>query len=132
MQNISNNAKKVCVTIQWANLYFHISCLNSWDEAWWFLSLRVFKLLQMSNNTGILCTCTWLWLMESEQVTPMDSIKDVVWSSVKVPEFDKHLKKVGGHIGQNIVKTLNDKNLYFPVFIAHHYGCDSFFGETIQ
>ena len=43
------------------------------------------------------------------------------WSSVKVPEFDKHMKKAGGHIGQNIVeitikmktrvkKTLNDEN----------------------
>ena len=38
--------------------------------------------------------------------------------SMKVPEFDKHLKKAGGHIGWNIVeitikmktKTLNDKN----------------------
>ena len=28
--------------------------------------------------------------MESEQATPMDSIKDVVRSSVNVPEFDKH------------------------------------------
>ena len=46
-------------------------------------------------------------------------IKDVVRSSVKVSEFDKHLKKAGGHIVQNIVeitkmktivkKTLNNK-----------------------
>ena len=52
---------------------------------------------------------------------PVDSIKDIVRSSVKVPEFDKHLKKAGGHIGRNVVeitikmktiyeKTLNDKN----------------------
>ena len=33
----------------------------------------------------------------------MDSIKDVVQSSVKVPEFDNHLKKAGGHIGRNVV-----------------------------
>ena len=39
-------------------------------------------LLTCSNNTGILNTCTWLWLTESEQVTPMDSIKDIVWSSM--------------------------------------------------
>ena len=26
---------------------------------------------------------------------PLDSIKDVAQSSVKVPEFDKHLKKAG-------------------------------------
>ena len=42
--------------------------------------------------------------MESEQATPVDSIKDVVWSSVKIPEFDKHLKKAGGHIGRNVVE----------------------------
>ena len=64
---------------------------------------------------------TRLWLTESEQATPVDSIKDVVQSSVKVPEFDKHLKKAEGHIGRNVVennnkdegnspKTLNDKN----------------------
>ena len=44
--------------------------------------------------------------------------QDVVRSSVKVPEFHKHLKKAGGHIGRNVVeisikmnspKTLNDK-----------------------
>ena len=42
--------------------------------------------------------------MESEQATPVDSMKDVVQSSVKVPEFNKHLIKAGGHIGQNIVE----------------------------
>ena len=71
-------------------------------EAYW---------LQASNNTGILNTCTRLWLMESEQATPMDSIKDVVWSSVKVPEFDKHLKKAGGHIGQNVEITIKMKTI---------------------
>ncbi len=51
----------------------------------------------------------------------MRSIKDVVRSSVKVPEFDKHLKKAGGiyrskRCGKNnkeednSPKTLNDKN----------------------
>ena len=29
---------------------------------------------------------------------------DVVESSVMVPEFDKNLKKAGGHIGQNVVE----------------------------
>ena len=28
--------------------------------------------LQVSNNTEILNTYTWLWLKESEQVTPVD------------------------------------------------------------
>ena len=48
---------------------------------------------------------------------PVDSIKDVVLSSAKVPEFDKHLKNSRGHIDRNVVKitikmktTLNDKN----------------------
>ena len=34
----------------------------------------------------------------------MNSIKDVVRSSVNVPEFDKHLKKAGGHIGRNVME----------------------------
>ena len=70
--------------------------------------------------------------MESEQVTPpMDSIKDVVQSSVKVPEFDKHLKKAGGHISQNVVeitikmktivrKPLIIKNDVAVKHISHH------------
>ena len=59
--------------------------------------------------------------MESEQANPVDSIKDVVQSSMKVSEFNKHLKKAGGHISRNVVeitikmkinclKTPNDKN----------------------
>ena len=47
---------------------------------------------------------TRLWLTEPEQANPVDSIKDVIWISVKVPEFDKHLKKAGGHIGRNVVE----------------------------
>ena len=34
----------------------------------------------------------------------MDSIKDIARSSMWVPEFNKHMKKAGGHIGQNVVK----------------------------
>ena len=37
-------------------------------------------------------------------MTPVDSINHVVRSSVKVPEFDKLLKKAGGHIGRNIME----------------------------
>ena len=66
--------------------------------------------------------------MESEQATPVDSIKDVVWSSVKVPEFEKHPKKAGGHMGQNVVeitikmKTIIRKNFFFmlPTFTSQH------------
>ena len=77
--------------------------------------------LQASNNTGILNTCTRLWPTESEQATPVVSIKDVVRSSVKVPEFDKHLKKAGGHIGRNVVeltikmKTIVRKTLIIKI-----------------
>ena len=43
-------------------------------------------------------------------MTSVDSIKDVVRSSVKVPGFDKHLKKAVGHIGRNVVEiTINIK-----------------------
>ena len=35
---------------------------------------------------------------------PVVSIKDMVRSYVKVPEFDKPLKKAGGHIDRNVVE----------------------------
>ena len=135
------------------------TCLNFWDEVWWFLSLKLLGLLSsslllfpqlgfvqqdtwrngyrcwfiwrlqvqswllVSNNTGILNTCTRLWLTESEQATPMDSIKDVVRSSVKVPEFDKHLKKAGGHISRNVVEiTIEMKTIVWkPLMIEWLY-----------
>ena len=53
---------------------------------------------------GILNTCTRLWLTELKQATPVDPIKDLIRSSVKVPEFDKYLKKIGGHISRNVVE----------------------------
>ncbi len=37
-------------------------------------------------------------------MNPVDSMKDVVPSSVNVPEFNKHLKKAGGHISQNVAE----------------------------
>ena len=51
----------------------------------------------------------------------MVSIKDVVRSSVKVPEFDKHLKMAGGNIGRNVVgitikmKTIVRKTLRIKI-----------------
>ena len=58
----------------------------------------------MSNNIGILNTCTRFWITESDQATPVDEIKDVVRSFVLALEFDlKHLKKFGGYISRNVV-----------------------------
>ena len=59
--------------------------------------------------------------MESEQATSVVSIKDVDRSSVKVTEFNKHLKKAGGHIGRNVVeitikmKTIVQKTLMIKI-----------------
>ena len=81
----------------------------------WLCPLAFFRCL---SNSG---TYTELWLTKSEQVTPMDSINDVVQSSMWVPEFEKHLK-AGGHIGQNVVeittikmKTLVQKPLMIKI-----------------
>ena len=51
----------------------------------------------LGSNPAGLC-----W--SSEQATPVNSIKDVVRSSVKVPKFDKHLKTAGGYIDRNVVE----------------------------
>ena len=56
----------------------------------------------------------------------MDSIKDVVRSSVNVSEFDKHLKKDGGHISRNVMeitikmKTIVRKPLMIKIIISHY------------
>ena len=101
--------------------------IDGWAERQYVTCrLQVQTWLQAIYNTGILNTCTQLWLTESEQTTPVDSIKDVVWSSVMVPEFDKHLKNAGRHIGQNVVeitmktKRIVQKNLMIKI----ERGCD--------
>ena len=87
-------------------------------EDWIIWRLQVQSSLQVSNNTGILNTCTRLWLTESEQANPVVSIKDVVRSSVKVPEFDKHLKKARGHIGWNVVEiTMKMKTIVWKTLM---------------
>ena len=71
--------------------------------------------------------------MESEKATPMDSIKDVVQSSVKVLKFEKHLNKAEGHIGWNVVeititvkmKTIVQKPLMIKIIKLHLINLDS-------
>ena len=69
--------------------------------------------------------------MESEQATPVDSIKDVVRSSVKIPKFNKHLKKAGGYIGWNVVeitmkmKTIVQKPLMIKIIKLHVKNSDN-------
>ena len=94
--------------------------------------LQVQSSLQVSNNTGILNTCTWLWLMKSEQATPVDSIKDVVQSSMKVPEFDKHLKKAGGHIGRNVVEIKMKTIVWKPLILCHFFSWSLILGWILM
>ena len=55
----------------------------------------------------------------------MDSIKDVDRSSVKVSEFDEHLRKAGGYFGRNVVeitikmKTIVRKPLMIKITILN-------------
>ena len=44
-----------------------------------------------------------------------------VRSSVKVPEFDKHLKKAGGHIGRNFVEIKMKTIVRKPLMIKMEY-----------
>ena len=54
----------------------------------------------------------------ANEITTGDSIKDVVRSSMKVPEFDKHMKKPGGHIGRNVVEIIRIKTIVWkPLMI---------------
>ena len=51
-------------------------------------------------------------------VDSRDSMKDVVRSSVKVPEFEKHLKKARGHIGRNVVEITIKMKTILIIFIS--------------
>ena len=49
---------------------------------------------------------------------PVDSIKNVVRSSEKIPEYEKHLKKAGGHIGRNVLEiTLKMKTIVWKLLM---------------
>ena len=62
---------------------------------------------------------------------PVDSVKDVGQSSRKIPEFEKHLKKAGGHIGRNVVeiaikmKTIVRKRLMVKIIKLHLRNLDN-------
>ena len=91
--------------------------MSCWTIIW---RLQVQSWLQVSKNTGILNTCTWLWLMESEQATPCGfnkrrSSKFRVGSRVlQIPEegWRTYQPKRCGNNNKdedNSSKTLNDK-----------------------
>ena len=67
----------------------------------------------------------------------MDSIKDVVRSSVKVPKFDKNLKKARGHIGRNVVeitikmKTIVRKPLMIKIMVVLSIFLVTYFDKNI-
>ena len=66
---------------------FLLACIEDWT-----CNLQMIVSLEASG-TDTYNRYAMLWLTESEQATSVNSIKDVVRSSVKVPEFDKHLKR---------------------------------------
>ena len=92
---------------------------------WLICSLVFFRCLLNSGTYMELQTTSFIESMESEQANPVDSIKDVVQSSVLVTKFDKYLKKAGGHIGQNVVeitlryKTIVQKTLMINIIKLH-------------
>ena len=56
------------------------------------------------NRVQVLSIPVLLLVCSQDWTCNLQMIKGVVWSSVKVPELDKHLKKAGGHIGRNVVE----------------------------
>ena len=80
--------------------------------------MQVQSSLEASNNTGILNTCTRLWLTKSEQTTPVDLIKVLnregsrVWQTPEEGRRTYRPKRCGNNNKDedNCPKTLNDKN----------------------
>ena len=60
--------------------------------------------------------------------------KDLVRSSVKVPKFDKHLKKAGGHIGRNVVEItikIKTKPLMIKIIKLRLRNLDNYYVQII-
>ena len=95
--------------------------------------VRYTRLFLRRQSSGA-CRFNPDWLMESELVTLVISIKDVVRSSVKVPEFDKHLKKAGGHIDRNVIEiTIKKKTIVpKPVMIKNHQASSQKFRKLVN
>ena len=100
-----------------------VNCLNFWDEAWWFLSLRVFGHLSSSYCYIVISTtfrpicppaffrCLLNLHGTSNYILYWIHGGRLFWFCYrrwfpKPSEFDKHLKKVGGHVGRNIVEII--------------------------
>ena len=97
--------------LRWSSMIFIIKGFRGLLLLWMiFLSVFILRyfLLQVSNNAGILNTCTWLWLTESEQATPVDSIKDVVrcrnFGKELVILFHRSAAAPWGHVASIIKK----------------------------
>ena len=117
--------------------YFHMVSSNTSYLISNILSLRVFGLLSSSlllfpqrfsryiirPSSGVCRTREPSPNFES--INSVDSIKEVVRSSMKVLEFDKHLKKAGRHISRNVVeitikmKTIVRKPLMIKINKLH-------------
>ena len=84
----------ICIWFLIAMNSRQLSCLNFWEETWWFLLVRIFGLLSSS-----------LWLLPQHFSRYVNSgTYTELWSFMQIPEFDKHLKKAGRHISRNIVE----------------------------
>ena len=64
----------------------------------------------------------------------MDTTKGVVRSSIKISEFDKHLKKAGGYVGRNVVEiTIKMKMIVRkPLMIKNHQASSQKFRQLIR
>ena len=94
------------------------------------LSISVLLLLDCSQDWN--CNLKMIVSLEAQGTNTYNPYaKDIVWSSMKVPEFAKHLKKAGGHIGQKVVeitikmKTIVRKPLMIKIIKLYLRNLDS-------
>ena len=69
------------------------------------------NLVQVLSISVLLLVCSQDWTFNLQMIVSLE-VKDIVRSSMKVPKFDKHLKKAGRHIVVEItmkVKTIVQK-----------------------
>ena len=96
----------------------NISCQHFWDEAWRFFFIKgfrtiVFIFVVISTTFRPIFLPTFFRCLSNS-----GTFMELRTTSVKVPEFYKHLKKAGGHMGRNVVEiTIKMKTIVWKPFI---------------
>ena len=102
-------------------IYIYISCVNFWEEAWWFLSLRVFGLLSSSLLLFPRHFC-WHVLHSSSGFCPTNTWRKIVWKPlilyIYIYILSSSCRAIRTDISDPLSTLLPIVHCFWPVFRA--------------